>query len=105
MYAAVRTFRTVTRYLRVESPNETRQSENRLIQPRKFIMNKDQVKGTAKNLAGQLQEEAGKLVGSTHQQVKGLNKQSEGKAQKSLGDVKEVVKDASDSTKAAIKGR
>jgi uncharacterized protein YjbJ (UPF0337 family) len=67
-------------------------------------MNKDQVKGTVKNLAGQVQEEAGKLVGNTHQQVKGLTKQSEGKAQKNLGDVKEVVKDTRDAAAAAIKG-
>ena len=59
-------------------------------------MNKDQVKGTVKNLAGQMQEEAGKLVGSAHQQVKGLNKQGEGKAQKNLGDLKGVVKDTRD---------
>ena len=66
-------------------------------------MNKDQVKGTVKNLTGIVQEEAGKLVGDTHQQAKGLNKQSAGIAQKSLGDVKEVVKDVKHSAKAPIK--
>jgi len=56
-------------------------------------VNKDQVKGTFKDLAGKTQEQAGKLVGSKEQQVKGLLKQAEGKAEKTFGDVKEVVKD------------
>lgn len=57
-------------------------------------MNKNQVKGTVKDAAGKVQEEAGKLVGSKEQQAKGLQKQVAGKAEKKLGDVKEVVKDA-----------
>ena len=57
-------------------------------------MNKNQVKGMAKDLAGKVQEEAGKLVGSQEQQVKGLGKQIAGKAEKALGDAKEVIKDA-----------
>ncbi|MDO8292946.1 MAG: CsbD family protein [Gallionella sp.] len=57
-------------------------------------MNKDQVKGAAKEIAGKVQEEAGKLVGSKEQQVKGLGKQISGKAEKAYGDVKEVIKDA-----------
>jgi len=43
-------------------------------------MNKDQVKGAAKDLGGKIQEEVGKLVGSTEQQTKGLKNQAEGKA-------------------------
>jgi uncharacterized protein YjbJ (UPF0337 family) len=58
-------------------------------------MNKDQVKGTAKNVAGKIQEKTGKIVGSPEQQVKGLGKQIAGKAQKNVGDVEESVKDAS----------
>jgi uncharacterized protein YjbJ (UPF0337 family) len=56
-------------------------------------MNKDQVKGVGKDIAGKVQQGAGKLVGSKEQQLKGLDKQIEGKSQKALGDVKEVVKD------------
>ena len=56
-------------------------------------MNKDQVKGAAKNIAGKVQEGAGKLVGSKEQQAKGLQKQVTGKAEKAFGDVKEAVKD------------
>ena len=54
-------------------------------------MNKDQVKGAAKDLVGKVQEEAGQLVGSKEQQVKGLNRQIAGTAQKTIGDVKEVA--------------
>jgi uncharacterized protein YjbJ (UPF0337 family) len=56
-------------------------------------MNKDQVKGTAKDVAGKVQEEAGKLVGSKEQQVKGLSKQISGKVQKGVGDVEQSVKE------------
>ena len=56
-------------------------------------MNKDQVKGVAKDAAGKVQEQAGKLVGSKEQQIKGLSKQISGKVQKGAGDVKQSVKD------------
>jgi uncharacterized protein YjbJ (UPF0337 family) len=56
-------------------------------------MNKNQVKGTAKDIAGKVQEEAGKLVGSKDQQVKGLSKQISGKVQKGVGDVQQAVED------------
>ena len=52
-------------------------------------MNKDQVNGTLKDLAGKVQEQAGKLVGDKGQQAKGLLKQVEGNAEKKLGDAKE----------------
>ena len=57
-------------------------------------MNKDQVKGAAKDFAGKVQEEAGKLADSKEQQVKGLGKQISGKTEKAYGDAKEVIKDA-----------
>jgi uncharacterized protein YjbJ (UPF0337 family) len=56
-------------------------------------MNKDQVKGTAKDIAGKIQEGAGKIVGSKKQQVKGISKQVSGKAEKSYGDAKKAMKD------------
>ena len=55
-------------------------------------MNKDQVKGTIKDIAGKMQEEVGKLVGSKEQQAKGLGKQISGKTEKNYGDAKEVIK-------------
>jgi uncharacterized protein YjbJ (UPF0337 family) len=63
------------------------------LQQEQSNMNKDQVKGVAKDVAGKVQEQAGKLVGSKEQQVKGLSKQIAGKVQKDVGDVKQAVKD------------
>ncbi|HKX54377.1 MAG TPA: CsbD family protein [Nitrosospira sp.] len=59
-------------------------------------MNKDQVKGTAKDIEGKIQEEAGRAAGSKEHESKGLGKQIAGKVQKKYGDVKEAVKDAAD---------
>ncbi|HEX8988176.1 MAG TPA: CsbD family protein [Rhodocyclaceae bacterium] len=56
-------------------------------------MNKDQVKGTAKHLAGKVQKKSGELTGSTEQQVKGMKNEAEGKIQRDYGDLKEDVKD------------
>lgn len=56
-------------------------------------MNKDQVKGAAKDVAGKVQQQAGKLVGSKRQQAKGLAKQLSGKTQKAVGDVKQAIGD------------
>ncbi|HUV99727.1 MAG TPA: CsbD family protein [Gallionella sp.] len=57
-------------------------------------MNKNQVKGSLKDIAGKVQEKTGQLVGSKEQQVKGLGKQISGKAEKTYGDAKEVIKDS-----------
>lgn len=57
-------------------------------------MNKDQVKGAIKDVAGKAQQKAGELTGSEKQQIKGLKNQAEGKIQQSVGDVKEAFDDA-----------
>jgi len=57
-------------------------------------MNKDQVKGVSKDIAGKVQESAGKIMGSKTQQAKGLGKQLEGKSEKALGDARETIKDS-----------
>jgi uncharacterized protein YjbJ (UPF0337 family) len=62
-------------------------------------MNKDQVKGAAKDMGGKIQEKTGELVGSEKQQLKGMKNQVEGKVQKGYGDAKEDLKDANDATK------
>ena len=56
-------------------------------------MNKDQVKGAAKQATGKVQEGVGKMTGSRTQEAKGLGKQAAGKTQKSVGDAKETIKD------------
>ena len=54
-------------------------------------MNKNQIKGKAKDIGGKIQEEVGDLVDSNKQQAEGLAKQVEGKTQKKLGDVQEKL--------------
>ncbi len=54
-------------------------------------MNKDQVKGAAKDVAGKVQQKVGEVTGSQAQQVKGIGKQVEGKVQKGAGDVEQAL--------------
>jgi len=57
-------------------------------------MNKDQVAGTAKDVAGKVQRKVGEATGSTDQQIKGAAKQVEGKVQKGAGDATEAMRKA-----------
>ena len=54
-------------------------------------MNDDQIKGKAKDIGGKIQEEVGKVVGSSEQQAKGLSKQVEGKVQEKAGDLRDAI--------------
>lgn len=69
----------------------------------KVTMNKDQIKGTVKDLAGQAQEAVGKAIDDKHMQAKGLFKQAEGSAEKAIGEAKQGVKDLTDAIKKQIK--
>ena len=62
-------------------------------------MNRDQVKGTAKDVAGKVQETAGQVTGNRSQQVKGVGKQIEGKIQKGMGDIEQAAKDTEKRTR------
>ena len=57
-------------------------------------MNKNQVKGAVKDIAGKVQQKAGRLVGSKEQEAKGLVRQVQGKARRNFGDAQEVMKDS-----------
>ena len=57
-------------------------------------MNKNQVEGTAKDVAGKVQRKVGEITGSTSQQVKGAEKQIEGKLQKGVGNAQQAQDDA-----------
>ena len=65
-------------------------------------MNKDQINGAAKDLAGKAQKVMGKAVGSTEYEAKGLAKQAEGKIQKGYGDVKRTLSDAADDAYSSV---
>lgn len=56
-------------------------------------MNKDQVKGSIKEAAGKVQQQAGKAVGSEKQQLKGAAREVEGKGQKTYGNAKERLRE------------
>jgi uncharacterized protein YjbJ (UPF0337 family) len=68
-------------------------------------MNKNQIKGTVQDLAGRVQEEAGKLLGSKTQQAKGILNQVTGKAEKRLGDMQDFVHEAKQAVKDAVNHR
>jgi uncharacterized protein YjbJ (UPF0337 family) len=51
-------------------------------------MNKDQIKGSAKEVAGKVQKNVGKATGSAEHQVKGTARELAGKAQKAYGDAR-----------------
>lgn len=52
-------------------------------------MNSNQVKGSAKDVAGKVQRKFGEMTGNKTQQVKGAAKQVEGKLQKGAGDLEQ----------------
>ena len=54
-------------------------------------MNRDQIKGTAKDVAGKVQRKIGEVTGSTSQQIKGGAKQVEGKVQRGAGDAEQAA--------------
>jgi uncharacterized protein YjbJ (UPF0337 family) len=57
-------------------------------------MNKDQVKGTLKEMAGKAQAKLGDVTDNPKQQAKGHAKAIAGIAQQAVGDAKALVKDA-----------
>jgi uncharacterized protein YjbJ (UPF0337 family) len=59
---------------------------------RKTFMNANQVNGTVRAFVGKLQEQAGQLVGSRRQQLRGLQKQVLGNAEKKIGDFQEAAR-------------
>jgi uncharacterized protein YjbJ (UPF0337 family) len=62
-------------------------------------MNRNQVKGAAKNVAGKVQQKVGELTGSKTQQAKGAATQVEGKVQRGAGNVEEALDKAGRKTR------
>ena len=58
------------------------------------MVNKDQVKGVAKQAKGSVKEAAGKVTGNKRTEAEGKGEKAAGKVQKAYGDVKEKVKAA-----------
>jgi uncharacterized protein YjbJ (UPF0337 family) len=51
-------------------------------------MNRDQVNGRGKEVAGKIEKNVGRAIGSTKTQAKGLAKEITGKVQKNVGDAR-----------------
>jgi len=62
-------------------------------------MNRNQVKGAAKDVAGKVQRKVGELTGNENQQDKGTEKQVEGKIQKGVGNVEQALDEAERKTR------
>ena len=59
-------------------------------------MNRDQVEGTAKDVAGKMQRKVGEATGNASQQIKGGAKQVEGKVQRGAGNLEKASDKADD---------
>jgi len=62
-------------------------------------MNRDQVKGAAKEVAGKVQQKVGEVTGNRPQQAKGAAKQVEGKVQKGVGNIEHRLDQADKKTR------
>jgi uncharacterized protein YjbJ (UPF0337 family) len=62
-------------------------------------MNRNQVKGAAKDVAGKVQRKVGELTGNENQRAKGNAKQMEGKVQKGVGNVEQALDEAGRKTR------
>jgi uncharacterized protein YjbJ (UPF0337 family) len=62
-------------------------------------MNRNQVKGAAKNVAGKVQQKVGELTGNKTQQAKGAAKRVEGTVQRGAGDVEQAFDKADRKTR------
>jgi uncharacterized protein YjbJ (UPF0337 family) len=59
-------------------------------------MDKDELKGKAKDIAGRVERQAGEWTGNEETQAKGTIKQGEGKLQNAFGKAKDALKKPSD---------
>lgn len=53
-------------------------------------MNKDKLKGKAKDIAGRIERQVGEWTGDAKEQAEGLGRQAEGKVQKAWGELKDA---------------
>lgn len=57
-------------------------------------MDKDQIKGAAKDMKGSVKEAAGKVTGDRKLEAKGAAEKTVGKLQKGVGDMKDAARNA-----------
>jgi uncharacterized protein YjbJ (UPF0337 family) len=68
-------------------------------------MDKDEVKGKAKDVAGRIQRQAGEWTGSEENQAEGAAKQAEGKVQNAWGQIKDAGKKAAADVEAEAEAK
>ena len=68
-------------------------------------MDKDRLKGEAKDVAGRIQRQAGEWTGNEETQAEGAAKQAEGKVQNAWGNLKDAGRKAADDAKAEAEAR
>jgi len=59
-------------------------------------MDKDEIKGKMKDIAGRVERQAGEWTGDEETQAKGAAKQVEGKVQNTFGKAKDALKKSAD---------
>jgi uncharacterized protein YjbJ (UPF0337 family) len=64
-------------------------------------MDKDEVKGKTKDIAGRVERQAGEWTGDEETQAKGAGKQVEGKVQNAFGKAKDEFKKSNESEREA----
>jgi uncharacterized protein YjbJ (UPF0337 family) len=62
-------------------------------------VDKDEIKGKAKDVAGRVERQVGEWTGDKDAQAEGTAKQAEGKVQNAWGKTKDAVRDAADKVK------
>jgi uncharacterized protein YjbJ (UPF0337 family) len=62
-------------------------------------MDKDEIKGKAKDVAGRVERQVGEWTGDTEKQAHGAAKQAEGKVQNAWGKVKDSARNATNDTR------
>lgn len=68
-------------------------------------MDKDEVKGKAKDVAGRIQRQAGEWTGDEESQAEGAAKQAEGKVQNAWGKLKDAGRKAAADAEAEARRR
>lgn len=68
-------------------------------------MDKDRVKGKAKDVAGRIQRQAGEWTGDEQNQAEGTAKQVEGKVQNAWGQVKDAGRKAAKDAEAEAEAK
>jgi len=71
-----------------------------LVEFEEHFMNKDRVEGKAKDIAGRVERQAGEWTGDSESQAKGTAKQVAGKLQNAWGKAKDATQDAADQSKS-----